>query len=1802
MAVKEVEGVLVFNNKTRDEMLKRNIGKYSQWKYGLNPAIGEYYDIDYNRELKDLKDGKSLEDFTHDGKSEYSDDIDRKYFSSGNKEKDAYTARDLTPGEYNPWPAFQSGNYLSYIEHGGRTLEGFTHDGKTEYSDTIKKKYFQFGEGESYSYRPLSYSELNPWTAFQQGTYIQYIDEVFGKDEVMTHVDYVNNLLSGQFIENALRQTEVGVIKDINVAAAMQGIVTTNPNNMSGEDTTLGKIGNSMYARTLYNGAIFNSDRIRAEIRDGENYYTKAYLTPYLVNQYGNNLANVMELSDIMKIGPNETQIREDLGKDVKILDGYDGNTADLNSPQFRILNEQIKRAINIRGVDENTLHTQIIEKIDGTTIVRDKKGNDLLLPINIYTPVDGKGYVNISKEKNDWRYNINWNDVDNGDVEKSENNYLEHQNTSGGRNYGPYTIPEYNEPDNNGNRPRSNEFNEPDEFNNYLEIPENKNTLLSKTSRLFNERAIETMVGRFHTDEEDAKPYFTDTARSYFGNSHGRNLLRLDAVNNPKNDTNGYDNPYCRTWTYHHQYNQIKKLIRPFIDDEDKPYKMTDVQAINKRYRANRKGQNGNFISGSASLEKNGVLQDNGFVRISPHRTEGNEKTDSIKNCMFSIENLAWKDVNVYKNEDNISPEQVGPNGGRIMWFPPYNLDFQEGVNVEWNQNTFIGRGEKVYTYTNTERTGTLSFSLLIDHPAVINSMTYGYDGMGQEKDPEADILRFFAGCNLPEISDKPETGSTITTGQTIPNPSTKTGEIKFKIYFPNNFSGLVNRKKDRKTTDVVYDSFIGFVQPELFEDIYSQSTDGYNEAYGEDYWWQYLLVGNNTCIPSNPELFRGYEMSNEPNKGLYDKGNFMDIALPPCKNKECQIYGEPQFNETLKYKDRDGNENNLPLQYSCSDGLDFNDKTKFVTYQVDYDLRQILINNGSLIDDKSYGLNATFKYNESRKQERGEGEYTFAEVMLAMLKTSNEKYRVLYDKYKDYLLNNCGVDEQQVNKLSEIFGNDATKYTDIKFRGSADTNDLANATMLGLRRSIATKQMMSRILKGCSDIEDEQVNGDKIDKKAPLTTASDITMKLERCCDVTLKYEIAESEKLSDTANNRGTAEGRQPASGGTSGDTTEVTFEEYLDILVRNSDFIEVASKYNEKFRKDLENFFNKKRDKEYIRTLEEDYDLLFDEIENVKNFIDIDAIRLSNFISNSLNNCDSDFISVASGEYGTSTQHFKSICNKIKNSNVLDEIPDDSYLQDTYTYFFGLKPNINDYEITSIDYDTVVNMFFFPLREINYDSQGNQRPVGADADKYKISYASSRNLLLEQFQFLLLRKIIYTAGFEKYLYQAASLMKKTSDYSGIKEDMEKFFDHPATTLPSKVEKIVERFYSAYFSEIEPELKKIKKQEEADEAARNAQQIEQNRKDTEENKAVKQEEKAEQEARVAQANVSKPQRNTRYETEAEYFTKLKVEDPVLFRNLQQKFKYFNPAFHSISPEGFNARLTFLHQCTRQGQTYEMSKLNNSANGYTKTASNLAFGRMPVCVIRIGDFINTRAIINSMSISYASSNGIIWDLNQEGAGVQPMYANVSLGITLLGGQSLGAPISRLQNAISFNYYANAEVYDNRADVAEYETVDGKTGVSYKRIWTPVMENTTEDTAQNANNNTVMTQAENNTDNRKSEVKDYSSFKNQTNEESADKFAEERVFSQEMSDYVNEDVMVQRVLTLYFNISTLSINCNLNYKNENYDAKFYKYYNYRTTYYGSMTKEGVDKEMAIDLLERAIDVAVDNFIEEHTL
>ena len=163
-----------------------------------------------------------------------------------------------------------------------------------------------------------------------------------------------------------------------------------------------------------------------------------------------------------------------------------------------------------------------------------------------------------------------------------------------------------------------------------------------------------------------------------------------------------------------------------------------------------------------------------------------------------------------------------------------------------------------------------------------------------------------------------------------------------------------------------------------------------------------------------------------------------------------------------------------------------------------------------------------------------------------------------------------------------------------------------------------------------------------------------------------------------------------------------------------------------------------------------------------------------------------------------------------------------------------------------------------------------------------------------------------------------------------------------------------------------------------------------------------------------------------------ESDYFEMVRENEPMIYDGIKQKIRHFDPAFHSITPEGLNSRLTFLQQCMRPGDTIPTVKKNDGQTTLDYgDAFNTAFGAPPVCILRIGDFFHTKVIIDSLSISY---DEVPFDLNPEGIGVQPMIANVKISFNFIGGQGLKEPVEQLQNALTFNYYGNTEVYDERA------------------------------------------------------------------------------------------------------------------------------------------------------------------------
>lgn len=767
-----------------------------------------------------------------------------------------------------------------------------------------------------------------------------------------------------------------------------------------------------------------------------------------------------------------------------------------------------------------------------------------------------------------------------------------------------------------------------------------NKN-LLSATQNLFSNGKIDTMIGRYYLDGKNYKSSVIDTAiDDSGGRSHGRNLLKKGKT--AKGD--GSDNPYCRTWTWRNQYKKVENQIRPFDGNN-----RNNLKTANEPYRANG---NGDYLS------KNTVLNlENGRVNVAPSKSG---KVD-IKKCMFSIENLAWKDV--LKPGKNLSKEQVGPSGGRIMWFPPYGLDFSESVNVNWDSNTFIGRGEDVYTYKNTTRSANLSFILLIDHPSLLNSMR------GSKDTTDSDILRFFAGCDVPDLKDATKKATEAATGISNEMEWDK-GDgnyIEVSVYFPNNYSGN-SKPVDRGT--------------------WSGYETNWKNGYGcsdDDDWINYILFGRNAKGSMNGN---GYEIK--------DRG-ITDLNSDPDGTK----------NEYILACDK------ASAWTECVNSNPDNNK---YWYRVDFDLRQ----NGIDVDKKT----GRRVYKENYKDTRS------YELNSVVFEADEKKFS--FRDFRDYIIsNNYGAKN---NELAAILS--GSTISKVEARGVATLQDRKNSDMLAERRAMTL---------GC--------------------------------------------------------------------------TVMKWFD-------------QYHEKLGIDLPNNVKFKRD-------------------------------------------------LLKGDESA--------------ANV---------------------PTIND-ETSKRNRRATVRIYY---------NKADAKTVGGDNEDSSLSGgADSSNGSKSQPQI------------------------------------------PKTTVNTVV-------YDAI--EVTP---------------------------------------------------------NRYESESDFFDKLQSADPVIWKRIKNKIRYFDPAYHSISPEGFNARLTFLQQCTRQGHTISATENDGSA----MTAGNLAFGRMPVCVLRIGDFIHTKIVITSLSINYSVSNGMQWDMNEEGAGVQPMMAKVTIAFNIIGGQSLEAPINRLQNAVSFNYYANAGVYDDRADKA---------------------------------------------------------------------------------------------------------------------------------------------------------------------
>lgn len=906
-----------------------------------------------------------------------------------------------------------------------------------------------------------------------------------------------------------------------------------------------------------------------------------------------------------------------------------------------------------------------------------------------------------------------------------------------------------------------------------------NKESLLWKTKKLFNDGKINTIISKFGTGCDGTNNGVTDSSdvQTQYGMSHGKNLLIKDAENGKnigKYEINGYNNPYCRVWTHHYQYDKLSKLIRPFVIDSknNREYGELIGKSIFHKWKQFTETNSNN----SKSTWKNGdgwkysVLNDNGFLNITPKYNSEKENIHT-KQCMFSIENLAWKGYDPYSFEKALSWEQRGPMGGRIMWFPPYGITYNETTQANWSNNTFIGRGEDVYTYTNTVRTGNLNFMMVVDHPSIIDYVSW-QEGI-EDNVSDTDLLRFFSGCDYQTITDaakptpftdeytEPKYSSLYTKPQIVSETKksadeilNEVSELTFYAFYPNNYSGCY----DHVGNDVEAIAYL---------------LDGVNaQKSSSDYTKDVPLKFENIGESKNGI---GYEMSSLGISYTDDNttGPIYGTTMSWTQAKKKKLSTYP-LNKKRKWNYRiDGNYN---IPKSATD-----------MYKNTYD--QVLLKSENYSDKIGYSLNSDADAVKEKLNINDENLYSLSEVAAA-LTTS--------DKVRKFL---AGTNNKRVEKLIEIFNNDDIKIKKIKgigFSNSHGNNKYGEVNKY--RNETLAKERVYTVSDWIKNVRDGKYSE--------------------------LVIEATTNNNLTFTSS-----------------------------VKVNNNDINNIMSKIYRSAKITLE--FEKSQYKKVAETS---------------------------------------------------------------------------------------QSNVNENGET-----------------VQY---GTQRYVG-----YNTKYLNGQ----EYYE--------YTKDGTKWIDAGDDGLVMAK----ISEDGSKLV--PIVTTESTAKERARAMSDKYGNTVF----------------------------------------------VGESN------RIRYDQEYHFFKELKQTNPIIYSKLMDKIRYFDPAFHSMTPEGFNARLTFLQQCTRQGNTIGASD-TNSETGKT-TASNLAFGRPPFCVLRLGDFYNQMIVIDNISINYDST----FDLNIEGIGVQPLLANVSISFKFIGGGDMTGPIRRLQNAMSFNYYANTRLYDNRADKITYKNTTSK-------------------------------------------------------------------------------------------------------------------------------------------------------------
>lgn len=956
-----------------------------------------------------------------------------------------------------------------------------------------------------------------------------------------------------------------------------------------------------------------------------------------------------------------------------------------------------------------------------------------------------------------------------------------------------------------------------------------NPNSILYKTKELFRQGKINTIISRFHTD--GAPDATGEAGHPQFGLSHGRNLLTKDAeVNGRTYSRNGYDDPYCRVWTHHYQYDKLMKRIRPFYKDNGDTVDEVSLKDFHtwKRF----KDQNGGWKNGDAGWELSVLSGNNGFPRITPKFLGGGQSNHHTKQCMFSIENLAWKGFDPYSFEKALPWEQRGPNGGRIMWFPPYGISFNENINTNWNSHTFIGRGEDVYTYANTVRSGTLNFILLVDHPSIIDYISW--DDKNHSKASDTDLLRFFAGCD----SGRSTSGENFMRGVHEINEENEVRGADFAAVLQSVSSEGLFSKHDTLTDEA---------SP-------TPLTDEYIEKGGKEE----IVVVERPKPPVEPEV--------EP--------------TPPV---EVQFYVFYPNNYSGVY-DRKGDKH--------------------------YD-------NVDAIAYLLFGQGTQMEYNEANPPASKSIPLNFESI----LQCSSGELDALMKNANGYEMDNVGISQKLMDIKTDRIVGPMVRWEAAKANNSKKWSP-AKVTNSGARNWFYR-------IDGYYTANGQIDNADLYVNTYDQVLSSNSEYKDERTL-----YLNSNSSAVAD--------------------------------LFGENENLISLAEFAYLLYGKDAEEPNNIQELLGSVASIDKDKmselrGKIFDK------GMTVEKVKIEGF-SNSHGYNNSKSVNAQRNA-------------KLSNNRALTI---QSWLKTADNNLFG---NDSIYEIE----DT-------PSKQVA--SEDEKKVDGKTAKQWRsarvtIQFKAAETTTLAESNPTPIKNTEQTQTFVGWTEHVDS--NGETYYTNNKANDGKKWVYREK---DGVEMLVHKDPTTY-------------------SDRSGWMGDANKK---------------KKNGLGGVNDGLNENNTlRYDQEYHFFKLLEKKDPLVFSSLMEKIKYFDPAFHSMTPEGFNARLTFLNQCMRQGSTLTISDSDGAnSSRLTQRTNNLAFGRAPYCVLRIGDFYNQLIVIDSISITY---DPLQWDLNTEGIGMQPLLANVAMNFKMIGGGDLGGPIRRLQNAMSFNYYANTRLYDNRAD-----------------------------------------------------------------------------------------------------------------------------------------------------------------------